>query len=274
MSADHPAPAADDQPIVITVDADDPRYGFGVDVGGSGVKGGIVDLETGELVGDRFKITTPQPATPDAVAATVAQIVAHFGWTGRVGITLPSVVAGGVVRTAANIDKAWIDTDPYELFGRHLSSPGLSVLNDADAAGLAEVRYGSNDDDVDGVIIMLTLGTGIGSAIVLPGGQLLPNTELGHLRVGDDEAEAQASSRAKEVNDWSYKHWAGKLSRVLAEYEMLFSPALFIVGGGISRKADKWVPLLTNSTPVVPAILRNTAGIVGAAMAAEARMRP
>ena len=137
MSADHPAPAADDQPIVITVDADDPRYGFGVDVGGSGVKGGIVDLETGELVGDRFKITTPQPATPDAVAATVAQIVAHFGWTGRVGITLPSVVAGGVVRTAANIDKAWIGTDPYELFGRHLSSPGLSVLNDADAAGLA-----------------------------------------------------------------------------------------------------------------------------------------
>lgn len=277
MPADHPEPATTDgegQAAVVTVDADDPRYGFGVDVGGSGVKGGVVDLETGELVGDRFKITTPQPATPDAVAATVAQIVAHFGWTGRVGITLPSVVAGGIVRSAANIDKAWIGIDPYELFGRHLSSPGLSVLNDADAAGLAEVEYGSNDDDVDGVIIMLTLGTGIGSAVLLPGGQLLPNTELGHLRVDDDEAEAQASSRAKEVNDWSYEHWARKVSRVLSEYEMLFSPALFIVGGGISRKAHKWIHLLTNSTPVVPANLRNTAGIVGAAMAAQAGLRP
>ena len=277
MSADHPAPASpanDAEPVVVTVDADDPRYGFGVDVGGSGVKGGIVDLKTDELVGDRFKITTPQPATPDAVAATVAQIVDHFGWTGRVGITLPSVVAGRIVRSAANIDKAWIGIDPYELFGSHLSSPGLSVLNDADAAGLAEVEYGTNDDDVDGVIIMLTLGTGIGSAVLLPGGQLLPNTELGHLQVDGEEAEAQASSRAKEVNEWSYKHWAGKLSRVLAEYEMLFSPALFIVGGGISRKAHKWTPLLTNSTPVVPANLRNTAGIVGAAMAAEAGMRP
>ena len=193
MSADHPAPASpanDAEPVVITVDAADPRYGFGVDVGGSGVKGGIVDLKTGELVGDRFKITTPQPATPDAVAATVAQIVDHFGWTGRVGITLPSVVAGRIVRSAANIDKAWIGIDPYELFGRHLSSPALSVLNDADAAGLAEVEYGTNDDAVDGVIIMLTLGTGIGSAVLLPGGQLLPNTELGHLQVDGDYRES------------------------------------------------------------------------------------
>ena len=160
MSADHPAPASpanDAEPVVITVDAADPRYGFGVDVGGSGVKGGIVDLKTGELVGDRFKITTPQPATPDAVAATVAQIVDHFGWTGRVGITLPSVVAGRIVRSAANIDKAWIGIDPYELFGRHLSSPALSVLNDADAAGLAEVEYGTNDDAVDGVSFTISV---------------------------------------------------------------------------------------------------------------------
>ncbi|QKT07457.1 ROK family protein [Gordonia sp. X0973] len=273
MSSDSPSPgpASAEQ---LAVDSADPRYGFGVDVGGSGVKGGIVDLQTGELVGDRFKIKTPQPATPTAVAATVAEIVAHFSWAGPVGITLPAVVSGGVVRTAANIDHEWIGTDPYDLFGHHLVTRSLTVLNDADAAGLAEAKFGLGADEVDGVVIMLTLGTGIGSAILFNGGQLLPNTELGHLQVGKTIAEEQASARAKEEHDWSYEKWAGKLSRVLHEYEKLFSPTLFILGGGISRKANKWIPLLSTTTPAVPARLLNTAGIVGAAMAARDGLRP
>ncbi|GED98136.1 polyphosphate--glucose phosphotransferase [Gordonia crocea] len=262
------------EPEPVAIDPGDPRYAFGVDVGGSGVKGGIVDLTTGTLVGDRHKIKTPQPATPKAVATTVAAIVEHFSWTGRVGITLPSVVVDGVVRTAANIDKGWIGTDAYALFGEHVSAEGFTVLNDADAAGLAEARYGGQVDDVEGVVIMLTLGTGIGSAILFDGGRLLPNTELGHLQVGDAIAEERASARVKEDNDWSYARWAKELSRVLAEYEKLFSPKLFILGGGISRKSHKWLPLLTNSTPAAPATLRNTAGIVGAAMAAQAGLRP
>ncbi|GAB09356.1 polyphosphate glucokinase [Gordonia araii NBRC 100433] len=278
MSVTPAAPVSSQQSAAsaeqLAIDSTDPRYGFGVDVGGSGIKGGIVDLSTGELVGDRFKIKTPKPATPEAVAATVAEVVAHFNWSGRVGITLPAVVSNGVVRTAANIDKGWIGTDPYALFERHLVNSGLTVLNDADAAGLAESKYGLGANEVDGVVIMLTLGTGIGSAILFAGGQLLPNTELGHLQVGKDIAEDQASARAKEEHDWSYEKWAAKLSRVLAEYEKLFSPALFILGGGISRKSHKWIPLLTNQTPAVPATLLNTAGIVGAAMAAQGGLRP
>lgn len=274
MSADPTQSAPSDPDGRPAIDSTDPRYGFGVDVGGSGVKGGVVDFDTGQLVGDRFKVKTPTPATPDAVAAAVAEIVDHFGWSGRIGITLPAVVAEGIVRSAANIDKAWIGADPYALFGKHLRAAGLTVLNDADAAGLAEAEYGLGADEVDGVVIMLTLGTGIGSAILFNGGQLLPNTELGHLRVGKKVAEEQASARVKEDRGWSYERWADKLSRVLQEYEKLFSPTLFILGGGISRKAHKWIPLLTVNTPVVPATLRNTAGIVGAAMAARAGLRP
>ena len=239
--------------------------GFGVDVGGSGIKGGIVDLDTGELVGERFKVLTPQPATPEAVAAAVAEVVAHFDWAGPVGITLPGVVTEGIMRTAANIDKAWIGTDVYELFSRHLGGRAVSVLNDADAAGMAEDAYGAGKG-VDGVVMLLTFGTGIGSAILI-NGNLVPNTELGHMQVGKKEAEHQASSRIKEEKDWSYEKWTEMVSDVLKAYEALFWPKLFIAGGGISRKADKWIPLLTNKTPVVPATLQNTAGIVGAAMA-------
>ena len=241
------------------------NLGFGVDVGGSGTKGGIVDLDTGELVGERFKVLTPQPASPDAVAEAVAQVVAHFDWQGPVGVTLPGVVTDGVMRTAANIDKAWIGTDVYELFGRHLGGRAVAALNDADAAGLAEDRFGAGKG-VSGVVMLLTFGTGIGSAVLVDG-TLVPNTELGHLVVGRKEAEHQASSKVKEDNDWTYEKWAGKVSDVLVAYENLFWPTLLIAGGGISRKAHKWVPLLTNRTPVVPATLRNTAGIVGAAMA-------
>ena len=241
------------------------NLGFGVDVGGSGTKGGIVDLDTGQLVGERFKVLTPKPASPDAVAGAVAEVVAHFDWQGPVGVTLPGVVTDGVMRTAANIDKAWIGTDVYDLFSKHLGGRKVAALNDADAAGLAEDRFGAGKD-VSGVVMLLTFGTGIGSALLVDG-TLVPNTELGHMIVGGKEAEHQASSKVKEDNDWSYEKWAEKVSDVLVAYENLFWPKLFIAGGGISRKSHKWLPLLTNRTPVVPATLRNSAGIVGAAMA-------
>ena len=248
-----------------------PSHAFGVDVGGSGIKGGIVDLATGELVGERFKVLTPKPSTPDAVADGIAEVVAHFGWEGPVGVTLPGVITDGVMRTAANIDQSWIGTDVYDLFSAHLDGRQVAALNDADAAGLAENTYGAGKG-VDGVVMLLTFGTGIGSAIIVDG-TLVPNTELGHMIINGKEAEHQASSRVKEDKGWHWEKWTGKVSDVLIAYEDLFWPKLFIAGGGISRKSAKWIPLLTNKTPVVPATLLNTAGIVGAAMAVEAGLR-
>jgi polyphosphate glucokinase len=243
------------------------RRGFGVDVGGSGVKGGIVDLDTGLLIGDRFKLPTPQPATPEAVAKTIAAVVAEFSWTGPLGVTYPGVVTDGVVRTAANVDKAWIGANAQEVFSKALNGQQVTVLNDADAAGLAEERFGAGKDN-SGVIVLLTFGTGIGSAVI-HNGVLLPNTEFGHLEVGGKEAEHRAASSVKEKNEWSYKQWAPEVTKVLVVIENAIWPDLFIAGGGISRKADKWIPLLENRTPVVAAALLNTAGIVGAAMASQ-----
>ncbi|NDV05098.1 ROK family protein [Rhodococcus sp. IEGM 248] len=248
------------------------KTGFGVDVGGSGVKGGVVDLETGQLVGDRIKLLTPQPSTPEAVAETVAEIIRQAGWDGPVGITLPSVVTGGVARSAANIDKKWIGTDARALFSDALGDRLVTVLNDADAAGIAEDALGAGKD-AKGVVILLTFGTGIGSAI-LHDGVLLPNTEFGHMEVDGKEAEHRAASSVKEKKDLSYKEWAGEVSRVLTRFENLLWPDLFIAGGGISRKNEKWIPHLTNRTPVVPAALLNTAGIVGAALAVETGIAP
>ncbi|WFR71450.1 ROK family protein [Prescottella defluvii] len=240
--------------------------GFGVDVGGSGIKGATVDLATGELIEDRIKIETPHPATPEAVAATAAEIVAHARWEGPVGITLPSVVTSGIARTAANIDKSWIGTDARAVFSRALGGRDVTVLNDADAAGLAEDRYGAGKD-VDGVVVLLTFGTGIGSAVI-HNGVLLPNTEFGHMEVDGREAEHRAASSVKDTRGLSYKEWAAEVTRVLCRFEDLLWPDLFIAGGGISRKHEKWIPRLENRTPVVPAALLNTAGIVGAAMCA------
>ncbi|WP_429520188.1 polyphosphate--glucose phosphotransferase [Rhodococcus sp. BE178] len=241
--------------------------GFGVDVGGSGIKGALVDLETGELVEERIKIATPHPSTPDAVAATVAEIAARACWDGPVGVTLPSVVTNGIARTAANIDESWIGTDARTLFSTALGGRAVTVLNDADAAGLAEDRYGAGKD-VDGVVVLLTFGTGIGSA-VLHNGVLLPNTEFGHMEVDGMEAEHRAASSVKDTKSLSYKEWAAEVTRVLCRFEDLLWPDLFIAGGGISRKHEKWIPRLENRTPVVPATLLNTAGIVGAAMATQ-----
>lgn len=251
-----------------TAPADDTprRRGFGIDVGGSGIKGGIVDMDTGLLIGERVKLLTPQPATPSAVAKTIAAVVNEFGWSGPLGVTYPGVVTHGVVQTAANVDKTWIGANARDIISAELDGQEVTVLNDADAAGLAEEHYGAGKNQ-SGLVILLTFGTGIGSAVI-HNGSLIPNTEFGHLEVDGKEAEKRAASSVKEKKDWPFERWAKEVTKVLVSIENAMWPDLFIAGGGISRKADKWLPLLENRTPVVAAALLNTAGIVGAAMAA------
>ncbi|MEU7168325.1 polyphosphate--glucose phosphotransferase [Streptomyces morookaense] len=242
---------------------------FGVDIGGSGIKGAPVDLARGEPAAERFKVLTPHPATPEAVADGVAEVLRHFGGaTGPVGATFPGVVVDGTTRTAANVDKRWIGTDAAGLLGERLGAP-VTVLNDADAAGLAEMSFGAGRGR-KGTVIVLTFGTGIGSA-VFTGGRLVPNTELGHLELKGHDAETRASSRAKEDGGLTWARWARRVQKYLAHVEMLFSPELFVIGGGVSRKADRFLPLIDGiSAEIVPAALENNAGIVGAAMAASA----
>ncbi|GLY69767.1 polyphosphate--glucose phosphotransferase [Amycolatopsis taiwanensis] len=242
--------------------------GFGIDIGGSGIKGALVDLEKGALIGDRLRIDTPQPSTPEAVAEVVEQVVRHFDWDGPVGITLPAVVKKGVAHTAANIDRRWIDTDAQSLFAKQLghSTDHIAVLNDADAAGMAEIRFGDPAGRI-GVTTLLTFGTGIGSAL-FQDGKLVPNTELGHVEVNGHDAEKKAAASAKDNEGLSYPEWAKRVNRYLRVLENLIWPDLFIVGGGVSKKSEKWVPLLKTRTPVAVASLQNNAGIVGAAAAA------
>jgi polyphosphate glucokinase len=237
-----------------------------VDIGGSGIKGCLVDLEKGELIGERVRIETPQPSTPQAVYAVVADVVNQFGWTERTGVTFPGVMRHGVAYTAANVDKSWIGTDVDAGLERLI--PGsVETLNDADAAGLAEMRYGAGKDQ-DGVVLMLTFGTGIGSALFVDG-HLVPNTEFGHIQVDGEDGERRASAAARDREDLSYPKWAERVDRYLDVLEAGLWLDLIIVGGGVSKKADKWVPLLSTRTPVVPAQLLNDAGIVGAALAAH-----
>lgn len=243
---------------------------LGIDIGGSGIKGAPVDLRTGTLAADRTRIDTPEGATPDDVADVVEQIAESFadtvGATAPIGITVPAVVQHGIVRSAANIDDSWIDTDADALFTRRLGRP-VHVVNDADAAGEAEMHFGAGQE-VGGVVLLTTLGTGIGSALFVDG-TLVPNTELGHLEIDGHNAESRAASSAREREDLSWKDWAERLQRYYSVVERLFSPDLIIVGGGISKKADKYLPLLDLRAPIVPARLRNQAGIVGAAWRAE-----
>lgn len=238
---------------------------FGVDIGGTGVKGNLVDVGTGELLSERVRIPTPHPATPDAVADTVAAVVEEQGWGGAVGVTLPSVVKDGRAMTAANIDPAWQGTDAVALFSARLGGRPVRVLNDADAAGLAEVRFGAGRGR-SGLVVVLTLGTGIGSALFLDG-KLLPNTELGHLVVDGVDAESRASAAARDREELSWKAWTARVTRYVRVVEDLFWPDLVVLGGGVSRKAHKWLPYLEVRSEVVPAALQNQAGIVGAAMA-------
>ncbi|MGN9792418.1 polyphosphate--glucose phosphotransferase [Streptomyces sp. NPDC054847] len=243
---------------------------FGVDIGGSGIKGAPVDLDRGDLAQERHKVLTPHPSTPDAVADGVAEVVGHFGWTGPVGITFPGVVTSGVTRTAANVDKGWVDKDAASLLSGRLGGLPVTILNDADAAGVAEMTFGAGRGR-KGTVIMLTFGTGIGSALFVDG-RLVPNTELGHLELGGHDAEKRASTKAKEDADLTWQHWARRVQKYLAHVEMLFSPELFIIGGGVSRKADKFLPLIEGvRAEMVPAELQNNAGIVGAAMAAAGK---
>ena len=238
---------------------------LGIDVGGSGIKGAPVDVVAGDLVAERFRIPTPQPATPSAVADSVAELVRHFDWAGSIGVTMPSVVKYGKILTAANIDKTWIGTDAAELFSDATGSP-VRVINDADAAGIAEMRFGAGKD-VDGVVMMITLGTGIGSAIFYDG-ELLPNTELGHIQMDGRDAEHFAAARIKEEHDESWKKWGAKVNEYLNMLDALFWPDLIIVGGGVSKKADKFFHFLDVRAELVPAALENEAGIVGAALIA------
>jgi polyphosphate glucokinase len=243
--------------------------GFGVDIGGSGIKGGVVDLDAGKLVGERLRVPTPVPSKPDAVADVVKHIVDEFAWTGPLGVTLPAVIKRGVAHTAANIDKSWLGTDAAALFADRLgrTADEVVVLNDADAAGIAEISYGTPEDR-EGVVVLLTFGTGIGSALFRDG-KLIPNTEFGHLEVDGHDAETRAAASVKEENDLSWADWAKRVARYIHSLEDLIWPDLIIAGGGVSKKADKWLPLLDVRTKVVAAELRNDAGIVGAARAAK-----
>ncbi len=236
---------------------------LGIDVGGTGIKGAPVDVTTGQMVGDRFRIKTPKPATPEAVAGTVAEIVAHFSWDGPIGMGFPAVVKNGVVHTAGNIDKSWIGTNAKDLFS---TATGLDVtiINDADAAGLAEVFFGAAKGRTD-EIVMVTLGTGIGTAM-FHDGRLLPNTELGHLILRGKDAELRASNSARERKGWSWKKWGENVSEYLEELDRLLWPDLFIVGGGASNDWDKLGPHVKTRCEVVPAQMANIAGIVGAAL--------
>lgn len=240
--------------------------GFGIDIGGSGIKGAPVDLDRGELLAERLRIPTPQPSVPEAVAEAVTALVERFKPSGPMGITLPCVIKQGVAHTAANVDPAWKGTDAASLFAELTGSP-VVVLNDADAAGLAEMRFGAGQRR-GGVVVLLTFGTGIGSALFLDG-ELVPNTELGHLQVDGDDAEHRAAASVKDDEGLSWEQWADRVSRYLQVLEDLVWPDLIIAGGGVSRKAARWLSLLDCRSEVVPAALLNNAGIVGAAAAAR-----
>lgn len=237
---------------------------FGLDIGGSGIKGAPVDIESGELVAERVRIKTPQPATPQAIVETAVAVVRQSDWDGPVGCGFPAVIKDGVIQTAANVDKSAIGFD----LGGHLEEElgsSVRVVNDADAAGIAEVHWGAGRD-VDGVVLMLTLGTGIGSALFI-GGKLVPNTELGHLEIDGYDAESRAGDGARKREDLSWEQYAERLQRYLTVVENLFWPDLIVIGGGISKKSEKFFPHLDTRTELVTARMLNEAGIIGAALA-------
>lgn len=236
---------------------------LGIDVGGSGIKGAIVDTSDGCLVGERFRIPTPAPATPAAVAIAVGALVDHFSWERPIGVGFPAAVRQGTALTAANIDHSWIGTNVQALLTGTTGRPTV-VANDADVAGLAEMRLGAGRG-VHGVVIVVTLGTGIGTALFVDG-KLVPNTELGHLELHGQDAELWASDAAREREDLNWKRWSKHVDDYLTLLHRYFWPELIIVGGGVSKKHEKFLPRLTVQTRVVPAELRNHAGIIGAAM--------
>lgn len=244
---------------------------LGVDIGGSGIKGAIVDTESGELLTERYRIPTPHPATPEAVAAVLAQLVVHFSWKGPIGCGFPAAIQQGVARTAANIAQGFIGTNIDKLFSEATQCPCFT-LNDADAAGMAEMRFGEGAGQ-SGVVLLVTIGTGLGTALFTDG-RLLPNTELGHIYLGNGiEAEQFASDAVRKIEDLGWKSWGNRFNKYLLAMERLFWPELIILGGGASKKFDKFKDHLKVGVPVKPAGFLNQAGIVGAALYAEAKSR-
>ena len=238
---------------------------LGIDIGGTGIKGAPVDTATGELLGERWRILTPAPATPEAVSAAVAQVATHFSWQGPIGCGFPAIIRRGQVCTAVHVDKGWVGCNAQTLFSEVTGCP-VTVLNDADAAGYAEMRFGAGQGQ-NGMVLLVTLGTGIGTALFVDG-YLVPNTELGHIEIRGKDAERRAAASVRENKGWSWKKWARRLDEYLQRIDSHLSPDLIIIGGGISKKHDKFLPLLTVQTEVVAAQLENEAGIVGAALAA------
>jgi len=244
-------------------------YGFGIDFGGTGIKGAPIDLRTGEFLEERHRVKTPAKSTPEAVARCFVEVLDQFPHiTGPVGVTVPGVVRHGVVGSAANIDESWIGTDADALLSER-TGRRVHVVNDADAAGLAEVRFGAAKGR-DGLVVMTTLGTGIGTALIW-NGVLVPNSELGHLELDGEDAERRAANSARERDDLSWKEWAKRLHKYYRALERLLSPDLFVVGGGVSKSADQFLPLLDLDTEIVPATLLNNAGAAGAALYAAER---
>ena len=244
------------------------HHALGIDVGGSGIKGAPVNLDKGAFAEDRLRIATPEEATPEAVCDVVEQVAEHFSVKKDVplGVTLPAVVTHGVVQSAANIDRSWIGIDADSLFRERLGRP-VHVVNDADAAGVAERHYGAAKGR-KGLVLLTTLGTGIGTALLIDG-RLVPNTELGHLELDGEDAEVRAAESVREREGIDTAEWAQRLQRYYSHVESLFWPDLIVVGGGVSKQADTFLPLLDLRTEIVPAKLRNKAGIIGAARLAS-----
>ena len=244
---------------------------LGIDVGGTGIKGGIVDSELGELVSERFRLATPQRKTPELITETVSRVVEHFSWKGSAGAGFPAVIRHGQVHTAANIHDSWIGLNVRDMF-EAATGCSFNVLNDADVAGMAEMRYGAGRGR-DGVVLVVTLGTGIGSALFTDG-HLVPNTEFGHIEIDGQAAESRAADSVRTRKDLSWKRWAERVDEYLHRLAFYLWPDLIIIGGGVSKKHDRFLPLLTVDTEIVPARLRNEAGIVGAACASATAHSP
>lgn len=238
---------------------------LGVDVGGSGIKGGLVNIETGEMIGERFRLETPKPSHPDAVAEVFSKVIEHFEWTDVIGCGFPSVVKNGVTYTAANIDKGWIGVNAAEILSEACGQE-VFVRNDADLAGLAELTFGVGKEHQNGVVLLITIGSGLGSALFI-NGHMVPNTEFGHLYLkGQDSiAEHYAADSARKREDLSWKAWGNRFNEYLEHINFLFSPNLIILGGGASKKFAKYKEQLKVKTKVIPASLLNSAGIIGAA---------
>jgi polyphosphate glucokinase len=239
---------------------------LGIDIGGSGVKGAIVDTKKGQLITERYRIPTPQPSTPEAVAEVLKQITRHFKWKGAVGVGFPGVMQQGIARTAANVDKSWVDKDLNTLFSKATGCK-VHVVNDADAAGMAEMKFGAGKG-FRGTLLLITVGTGLGT-VLFTNGKLVPNIEMGHIILHGADAELYATDAARKNNNLDWDTWAKRFNEYLLRMEELLWPDKIIIGGGASKKPQKFFPHLTTKAEIVPAMLMNEAGIVGAAMVSK-----